>query len=113
VLVQAFLKSPAQGERERQELENNFASWSKAAPDVQRQVSESPLLADAAGRAQQFAGLAKIGSEAVKYLSGDTVPAGWKQSSLAVLDEAQKPQGLVRFTVLAPLRELVNAVQEK
>lgn len=114
VLVQAFLKNPAQDGRERQELANNFASWSKAAPDVQRQVSESPLLADAAGRAQQFADLAKIGSEAVKYLSGgNAAPAGWKQSSLAALDAAQKPQGLVRFTVLAPLHDLVNAVQEK
>jgi hexosaminidase len=114
VLVRAFLKNPAQDGSERQELENNFASWLKAAPDVQQQVSASPLLADAAGRAQQFADLAKIGSEAVKYLSGGSAaPAGWKQSSLAALDAAQKPQGLVRFTVLAPLRELVTAVQEK
>lgn len=112
VLVRSFLENPAQHEKERQELQDTFASWLKAAPDVQRQVSESPLLADAAGRAQQFAELAKIGSEAVAHLSGgSTLPDGWKQNSLAAIDAAQKPQGLVRFTVLAPLRELVNAAQ--
>jgi hexosaminidase len=112
VLVKAFLQSPAQHASEKQELENNFASWLKAAPEVQKQISVSPLLSDAAGRTQQFAELGKIGSDAVTYLSGGSAaPAGWKQSSLDALDAAQKPQGLVRFTVLAPLRELVNAVQ--
>jgi hypothetical protein len=28
------------------------------------------------------------------------------------LDEAEKPQALVRFTVIAPLRDLVNMVPE-
>jgi hexosaminidase len=39
--------------------------------------------------------------------------AGRKAGKLALLDEAEKPQALVRFTVLKPLRDLVNAVPEK
>jgi hypothetical protein len=31
---------------------------------------------------------------------------------LAILDAAEKPQALVRFTVIKPLRDLVNAVPE-
>jgi hexosaminidase len=81
---------------------------------VQQQVTDSPLLADVQPRAQQFSELAKIGPEAVAYLAGGTTaPIGWKANSLATLDAAQKPQALVRFTVLEPLRKLVNAVQEK
>jgi hypothetical protein len=38
--------------------------------------------------------------------------AGWKAQKLAVLDDAEKPQALVRFTVTRPLRDLVNAVPE-
>jgi hypothetical protein len=38
--------------------------------------------------------------------------AGWKAATLAVLDEAEKPQALLRFSVIKPLRDLVNAVQE-
>jgi len=37
---------------------------------------------------------------------------GWKAAKLAVLDEAEKPQALVRFTVMKPLRDLVNAVAD-
>ena len=38
--------------------------------------------------------------------------AGWKAQELALLDEVEKPQALVRFTVIKPLRDLVNAVPE-
>lgn len=38
--------------------------------------------------------------------------AGWKAQKLAVLDDAEKPQALVRFAVTKALRELVNAVPE-
>jgi hexosaminidase len=112
VLVHAFLENPSQRDEERHQLEDTFAHWKAASPKVQQQVAASPLLAaDATERAQQFAQLADIGSQAVARLAGgNAVPAGWKQSSLAALDAAQKPQGLVRFTVLGPMRDLVNAV---
>jgi hexosaminidase len=112
VLVKALLENPTQHEAERRRLQEIFASWAAAAPKVQQQVAASPLLAaDATERAHQFAQLADIGSQALASLTGSGVAAGWKQSSLAAIDAAQKPQGLVRFTVLGPLRNLVNAAQ--
>jgi len=112
VLVKALLENPSQHEAERRRLQAIFASWAAAAPKVQQQVAASPLLsADATERAQQFAQLADIGSQALASLTGSGVAAGWKQSSLAAIDAAQKPQGLVRFTVLGPIRDLVNAAQ--
>ncbi|HVW76746.1 MAG TPA: beta-N-acetylhexosaminidase [Alloacidobacterium sp.] len=113
VLVRKFLESPSQHEAERYQLESAFAAWTAAAPAVQQQVAASPLLAeDATARAQQFAQLAQIGSEAVAHLAGGSAaPADWKQNSLAALDAAQKPQGLVLFAVIDPIRKLVEAVQ--
>ena len=112
VLVKTLLENPSQHEAERRRLQEIFASWAAAAPKVQQQVAASPLLAaDATERAHQFAQLADIGSQALASLTGSGVAAGWKQSSLAAIDAAQKPQGLVRFTVLGPLRNLVNAAQ--
>jgi len=73
----------------------------------------SPLLAQAEPRAQQLGELGTVGLEAVSYLSSELpAAAGWKAGRLAVLDEAEKPQALVRFTVIKPLRDLVNAVPE-
>jgi hexosaminidase len=113
VLVHAFLESPSQHDAERHRLESIFAAWTAAEPKLQQQIAASPLLtADATERAQQFARLAAIGSQAIACLTGGSpAPAGWKESSLAALDATQKPQGLVRFTVVSPLRSLVNAVQ--
>jgi hexosaminidase len=54
-----------------------------------------------------------MGLEAVSYLSsGQAADAGWKAAKLAVLDDAETPQALVRFTVIKPLRDLVNAVPD-
>lgn len=113
ILVRAYLESPSQHAAEKQRLTAIFAAWAAAAPKVQQQVVASPILAaDATERAQQFAQLAAIGSQAIASLSGGSpVPAGWKQSSLAAIEAAKKPEGLVRFTVLDPLQKLVNGVQ--
>jgi hexosaminidase len=76
-------------------------------------MSSSPRLAQAEPRAQQLAELGTVGLEAVSYLSsGLPAVAGWKAARLAVLDEAEKPQAFVRFTVIKPMRDLVNAVPE-
>jgi hexosaminidase len=73
----------------------------------------SPRLAQAEPRAQQLAELGTVGLEAVSYLSsGLPAAAGWKAGRLAVLDDAEKPQAFVRFSVINPMRDLVNAVQE-
>jgi hexosaminidase len=76
-------------------------------------MSASPQLAQAEPRAPQLAELGTTGIEAVWYLSSGLPPAaGWKTEKLALLDTAEKPQALVRFTVIKPLRDLINAVSE-
>ncbi|MBV8631787.1 MAG: hypothetical protein JOZ83_12730 [Silvibacterium sp.] len=65
---------------------------------------------DPAPRAHQLADLGTAGLEAIQYIEKQQAPpAGWLQSKQAALDQAARPAGLVRFTVLDPLRDLVNA----
>jgi hexosaminidase len=111
LLVRDLLKAPKGNSDARAQLSGMFQSWTAAAPKVQAQMDHSPLLAIARPRAVQFAQLGRIGQQALGYLDGKKAPAGWKKASLAELDAARKPQEMVLFTVIDPLRDLVNAVK--
>jgi len=114
LLTRTYLQKPAVQKQEEKELTAKFSAWTAAEPGILGLMAKSPLLAQAEPRAHQLAELGTLGLEAVSYLSsGLPAAAGWKAGKLAVLDEAETPQALVRFTVLKPLRDLVNAVPEK
>ena len=71
----------------------------------------APLLANAAPRAQQLGELGSAGLEALGYLEKKQgAPSGWKRNKLSLIKKAKEPVGMVRFTVLEPLEELVKAV---
>jgi hexosaminidase len=113
LLVRAYLQNPATQLQEEAELSANFKAWVAAEPGILRLMAGSPTLALAEFRAQQLIVLGTTGTQAISYLSsGLHAPAGWKAQQLALLDEAEKLQALVRFTVIKPLRDLINAVPE-
>ncbi|QNI38390.1 family 20 glycosylhydrolase [Edaphobacter sp. 4G125] len=111
VLVRELLKQPRANSEARTQLNNIFQSWTNAVPVVEAQMNRSPLLALARPRAEQLAKLAQAGQQTLGYLSGKKAPAGWKQSTLAEIEAARKPQELVRFVFLDSLEEMVKAVQ--
>ena len=113
VLVRSYLRDPRARKHEEAKLVAGFNSWIAAEPAILQLMSASPQLAQAEPRAPQLAELGTTGIEAVWYLSsGLPAAAGWKTEKLALVDAAEKPQALVRFTVIKPLRDLVNAVSE-
>jgi hexosaminidase len=113
LLVSAYLQDPATHLAQGDELTGEFKDWIAAEPGILRLMATSPTLALAEARAQQLTTLGAIGLEAVSYLASRLPAAtGWKAQKLALLDEADRPQALVRFTVIKPLRDLVNAVPE-
>ena len=113
LLTRTYLQKPAAQKQEEKELASKFNVWTAAEPGILSLMANAPLLAQAEPRAHQLAELGTLGLEAVSYLSsGLPAAAGWKAAKLAVLDDAEKPQAYVRFTVLKPLRDLVNAVPE-
>jgi hexosaminidase len=112
-LAHTYLQDPAARKEEGTKLAATFKTWIAAEPGVLRAMNTSPRLAQAQPRARQLTELGAMGLEAVSYLSsGRAADAGWKAAKLAVLDDAEKPQALLRFTVIKPLRDLVNAVPD-
>ena len=113
LLIRSYLQDPATRLQEQAELTTRFKAWIAAEPGILRLMAASPTLAQAESRAHQLTLLGTTGLEAVSYLSsGLPAAAGWKAEKLAGLDAAEKPQALVRFTVIKPLRDLVGAVPE-
>ena len=113
LLINAYLQNPASRLQEETELTTNFKAWIAAEPGNLRLMTGVPTLALAEPVAQQLTVLGTIGLEAVSYLSsGLPAAANWKAQQLAILDEAEKPQALVHFTIVKPLRDLVSAVSE-
>jgi hexosaminidase len=113
LLTRTYLQNPKAGAQQERELTAQFNAWISVEPGILRLMGGSPRLAQAEPRAQQLAELGTVGLEAVSYLSsGLPAAAGWKAGRLAVLDDAEKPQAFVRFSVINPMRDLVNAVQE-
>jgi hexosaminidase len=113
LIMRAYLQDPAKRLQEKTELTTTFKAWIAAEPEILHLMASSPTLAYAESRVQQLTELGTLGLEAVSYLSsGLPAPAGWKAARMVVLDEAEKPQALVRFTLIKPLRDLVGAVPE-
>ena len=113
-LTRAFLQNPRGATADRDQLLSRFHRIAAALPGVQQRMSKSPRLQDVQMRAEQLAGLAKAGSEAVGFLSAGTkAPAGWRSSTAAVLQAAKQPGGIVRFTMLDSMADLFAAVQEQ
>jgi hexosaminidase len=113
LIMRAYLQDPAKRLQEETELTTTFKAWIAAEPEILHLMASSPTLAYAESRVQQLTELGTLGLEAVSYLSsGLPAPAGWKAARMVVLDEAEKPQALVRFTMIKPLRDLVGAVPE-
>jgi hexosaminidase len=114
LLSRTYLQNPGAHKEEEAKLNNIFKTWITAEPAVLRLMASSPRLAQAQPRVAQLTELGAVGLEAISYLSsGRSADAGWKASKLAVLEDAEKPQALVRFTVTKPLRDLVNAVPDQ
>jgi hexosaminidase len=110
-LMSTYLQDPVAHPEEEAGLAATFRSWSAQAELIEL-MSSSPQLAAALPRAEQLTELGTMGVEALSYLSsGVPAPPGWKAQKLAILDDAEKPVALTRFTVLKAMRDLVNEVR--
>lgn len=110
-MMSTYLQDPLGRADLEATLTATFRSWMAGSAEMQL-MTASPPLAAALPRAQQLIELGTLGLEATGYLSsGVPAPAGWKARQLALLDAAEKPVASTRFTVLKPLRDLVNEVR--
>jgi hexosaminidase len=94
-------------------LRQRFLSWQAALPRLLENVQETPRLSDAGIRAEQLGELAQVGLSALTYLQTHTAPpAGWQAQQMSILDAAEQPSALVRFTFLHSMRKLVLAAAQ-
>lgn len=110
VLVQNYLANHDASDAAK--LQAIFASWVAAGPKALAIMKKAPRLNGAEPRATELAELGTMGQQALNYISShQKAPDGWAQTQLGLIDQAKNPDGKVRFTVLKPMTELVNAVQ--
>ncbi|WP_128911988.1 beta-N-acetylhexosaminidase [Granulicella sibirica] len=112
-LTKRFLANPTSDTEDRTHLDAIFTRAAAAAPEAKIDMQASPRMADVAPRADQLVLLSQTAKEALGYLAaGNKAPAGWKARSMAQIDDAKKPVAIIRFTFIAPLTDLINAVSE-
>ena len=89
-----------------------FNEEAASVPRVKDQMADAPRLAVMQERADQLTRLCGIAQQAIGYLGNKAqAPSGWKQASLAEIENAKKRSAIVQFVFLQPLTDLVNAVR--
>jgi hexosaminidase len=96
-----------------QRLRQRFLAWQAAQTRLLEDMQQTPRLSDAAVRAEQLGELAGVGLSSLAYLESHTAPpSGWQAQQMSVLDAAEQPAALVRFTVIDSMRKLVLAASQ-
>lgn len=97
----------------RKQLQKRFLSWQTAEPRLLEDVQKTPRLSEVGLRVEQLGELSQVGLSALTYLDTHTAPpTGWEVQSMSVIDAAQQPSALVRFTFLQSMRKLVLAAAQ-
>ena len=91
-------------------LTDAFAAWPDLAPAVDSLGTEAPLARDALPAARALGRLGAIGAEALAQLDRGPAPPEWARARLVALDSLERPQGLLRLSVVPAVRALVQGV---
>jgi hexosaminidase len=116
--VDAVLNKTGGSAEAEARLTQRFMEWRLIAPALEEQMNRNPRMSDAAVRAQQLGQLGSLGLQSLAQRDpgnqslGGLVAKGAiipNDQQMAVIDNAQKPAALVRFTFLDSLRKLLPA----
>ncbi len=109
--VEGLLSDAPNFATNREELAKNFNEWRDLGPAFRAMETSAPVLADCEGRVRDLENLGAVGLEALTYLkSRTTPPTGWKEASLALINEAEKPdKSLLKLSWLPSYRVLILA----
>ena len=95
-------------------LRREFVSWQAAVPRLLEDAHSTPTLSDAQLRIEQLNQLAGVGLSALTYVETQTAPpADWQAQQMSIVDAAEQPSALVRFTFLYSMRKLVLAAAQQ
>lgn len=111
--VDALLSDAPRFEAHSRDIEKTLIEWRDAGSQLEALIDGSPSLAEAKPLAGDLSRMGAAGLEALSYLTSGIAPsAAWRDSRLAVLDEAAKPKAALEFPITASLRELIVAASE-
>jgi hexosaminidase len=95
-------------------LAQTFRQWGDLGPAFQDMERKAPVLADCEGRVRDLENLGAAGLEALSYLQSRTAPpAGWKETRLALINEAEKTdKSILKLSWLSSYRALILAAAD-
>jgi len=97
----------------RENINDTFARWRDAGPALDVLIGRSPGLVEAKPLADDLSQIASIGLESLAYLSKGVAPTTeWRESRLALLEQAAKPKAALEFAITPGVRQLVIAAAE-
>ncbi len=109
--VGALLSDAPKFAADREALTQEFREWQSIAPGFAAMRAQAPVLADCEDRVQMLSQLGAAGLEALTYLqSGTAPPAAWKDATLKLVNDAEKPdKSMLKLSWLPSYRALVLA----
>jgi hexosaminidase len=112
--AEAFLSDAPRFESGRRELREALAEWLDAGTQAEALMEQSPALAEAKPLATDLRRASTVVAEALSFIEKGSVPGpGWREASLAVLDEASKPKAALELPAVQGMRLLVIAAAEQ
>lgn len=108
--VDAFVASNFKDADTEAQIRVQLERWRDNPQRLQPLLDDSALLKELAPVSQSLASLGAAGLEALDYLDkGQRAPDAWKTQTLAMIDQAAKPQADVFIAVAPAVQTLVNA----
>ena len=93
----------------KQEIRRRLILWRDHRAQLVALLEHSALLQEAAPLAEDVAGLAGAGLQALDYLDGGPAPDAWLKEQEALLDRAAKPRAELLIMIVPSIRRLVEA----
>jgi hexosaminidase len=113
-LVNQLLSDAPNFSAHRGTLAETFKQWADLGPAFQDLAHKAPVLADCEGRVRDLESLGTAGLDALSYLQSRTAPpVGWKETKLALIKEAEKPdKSILKLSWLSSYRALILAAAD-
>jgi hexosaminidase len=109
-MVNALAASSFKDANAEAEIRGKLARWRDNDAALEPLLQSSSLLKELAPISQSLALLGAAGLEALEYLDkGEKAPDAWKTQTLAMIDQAKKPQADVLIAVAPAVQTLVEA----
>jgi len=108
--VQQYIQSRFQDQSAEAEIRGFVTEWRDNDAKLHPLIERSFLLKEVAPLSADLASVGTAGLAALNYLDKSEVsPDAWRTQQLALLDSAVAPKANLLLTIVAPVRQLVEA----